>query len=106
MNANDAQFLPFLGTANASSSSPVYQRLYSWTTKDCETLWVDIMRAGKFGHTHFIGSMLYAPEAGGTLTGVNRYLLIDGQQRMTTLTLLLSAFIEYLKEDEDARRVP
>ena len=100
MNANDAQFLPFLGTANAQFVIPVYQRLYSWTTKDCETLWVDIMRAGKFGHTHFIGSMLYAPEAGGTLTGVNRYLLIDGQQRMTTLTLLLSAFIEYLKEDE------
>lgn len=52
MNANDAQFLPFLGTANAQFVIPVYQRLYSWTTKDCETLWIDIMRAGKFGHTH------------------------------------------------------
>lgn len=100
MNANDAQFLPFLGTANAQFVIPVYQRLYSWTIRDCETLWNDIMRAGKYKRTHFIGSMLYAPEAGGTLTGANRYLLIDGQQRMTTLTLLLSAFIEYLREDE------
>ena len=100
MNANDAHFLPFLGTANAQFVIPVYQRLYSWERKDCEVLWNDIVRAGKFQHTHFVGSMLYAPEAGGTLTGINRYLLIDGQQRMTTLTLILAALIQYLSANE------
>lgn len=100
MNANDAHFLPFLGTANAQFVIPVYQRLYSWERKDCEVLWNDIIRAGKFQHTHFVGSMLYAPEAGGTLTGINRYLLIDGQQRMTTLTLILAALVQYLSENE------
>lgn len=53
MNANDAQFLPFLGTANAQFVIPVYQRLYSWTTRRrCSASWVTL-RSFKPPYRHF-----------------------------------------------------
>lgn len=50
--------------------------------------------------THFIGSFLYIPEEDSTATSIHRKLLIDGQQRMTTLSLLLAALLDYLDEDD------
>lgn len=79
---------------------PVYQRLYSWQRKQCEDLWEDVARAGLEGKPHFVGSILYVPETDATLTSIKKMLLIDGQQRMATLSLALAAFIEYLEEDE------
>jgi uncharacterized protein with ParB-like and HNH nuclease domain/predicted transport protein len=71
---------------------PVFQRDYSWGTKHCHQLWKDIVRVGSdpSAKAHFVGSVVYiaAEETSATIT---RWLLIDGQQRLTTLALLLAA---------------
>src|SRR5215813_1268669 len=71
---------------------PVFQRDYSWGTKHCLQLWKDIIRVGsdKNAKAHFIGSVVYVA-AEETSANITRWLLIDGQQRLTTLTLLLAA---------------
>ncbi len=99
MQANMASFLQLLGASTVQYVIPVYQRKYAWEESDCRTLWDDIIRAGKQNRTHFIGSVLHIPEGASTITGMKRHLLIDGQQRMTTMTLLLEAFVEYLEDD-------
>lgn len=101
MKANMAPFLSLLGASNVLYMIPVYQRKYAWDEEDCRVLWDDIIRAGKQGKPHFIGSVLHIPEGESTITGTKRHLLIDGQQRMTTMSLLLEAFIEYLEEDPE-----
>lgn len=98
MKANMAPFLSLLGASTVQYVIPVYQRTYAWEEDDCRTLWDDIVRAGRQNKPYFIGSVLHVPEGASTITGMKKHLLIDGQQRMTTLTLLLESFIEYLEE--------
>lgn len=74
---------------------PVYQRFYSWDIDQCKRLWNDIVemqRNGKAGH--FVGSIVNIAEQ-VMPTGVQKYMIIDGQQRMTTLTLLLLVLRDY-----------
>ena len=87
MYAVTADFLKLLGADSTQFVIPVYQRVYSWDKKECRDLWKDVMRAGRDGQAHFIGSFLYTPESASTATSLKRNLLIDGQQRMTTLSL-------------------
>jgi uncharacterized protein with ParB-like and HNH nuclease domain/predicted transport protein len=74
---------------------PIYQRTYSWTTEQCSQLWIDVLNAAR--HTsvrsHFIGSVVYihAGQYDNPLSGMPQVLVIDGQQRLTTLSLLLIA---------------
>ena len=71
---------------------PVFQRDYSWGTKHCLQLWKDIVRVGadENAKAHFVGSVVYIA-AEETSAKITRWLLIDGQQRLTTLALLLTA---------------
>ena len=71
---------------------PVFQRDYSWGTKHCQQLWKDIVRVGgdENAKAHFVGSVVYIA-AEETSAKITRWLLIDGQQRLTTLALLLTA---------------
>lgn len=71
---------------------PIFQRDYSWGTKHCQQLWKDVIRVGSDPKVkgHFLGSVVYVAAEDNTAT-ITRWLLIDGQQRMTTLTLLLIA---------------
>ena len=82
---------------------PVFQRDYSWGTKHCLQLWKDIVRAGSNEHVkaHFIGSIVYvaAEETSATIT---RWLVIDGQQRLTTVALLLAALRDHLPDGQPA----
>ncbi|RHL47120.1 DUF262 domain-containing protein [Eubacterium ventriosum] len=74
---------------------PVYQRYYSWDIEQCKRLWndiVDMQKKNKQGH--FVGSIVNIAEQ-AMPTGVQKYMIIDGQQRMTTLTLLLIALRDY-----------
>ncbi|MGN8533661.1 GmrSD restriction endonuclease domain-containing protein [Helicobacter pylori] len=70
---------------------PIYQRLYSWKKEQCEQLWDDIIKIGGNDkmNGHFIGSILYVLD--GNTHSNNTLLIIDGQQRLTTITLLLIA---------------
>lgn len=89
---------------------PVYQRYYSWDIEQCRRLWndiVDMQKKNKQGH--FVGSIVNIAEK-AMPTGVQKYMIIDGQQRMTTLTLLLIALRDYTldhKEDTNinSRRI-
>jgi len=78
---------------------PTFQRDYSWGTKHCEQLFRDILRAGSDANVkaHFIGSVVYIAADAGSASS-SRWLLIDGQQRMTSLTLLFVALRERLRE--------
>lgn len=74
---------------------PVYQRTYSWEKEQCERLWKDIVamqHTNRIGH--FVGSIVNIAEQ-AMPTGVQKYMIIDGQQRMTTLTILLIALRDY-----------
>jgi uncharacterized protein with ParB-like and HNH nuclease domain/predicted transport protein len=74
---------------------PVYQRFYSWNIEQCKRLWNDIVEMQKKGKSgHFVGSIVNIAEQ-AMPTGVQKYMIIDGQQRMTTLTLLLLALRDY-----------
>lgn len=72
---------------------PIYQRTYSWTGKECLQLWEDILRAGRDDkiNVHFVGSIVYIEEGLSQITNRSPVLVIDGQQRLTTMTLLLAA---------------
>lgn len=73
---------------------PIYQRNYRWTEENCKKLLEDIVRAGTPGNpNHYIGSVIVKGES--EAGGVSIYNVIDGQQRTTTITLLLLALRDY-----------
>lgn len=78
---------------------PIYQRTYSWTAKQCNQLWKDIIQItlNKEGMVHFIGSVVYI-DLGTPIGKPQQFLLIDGQQRLTTLSLLLCALTAILRK--------
>ncbi|GAA7451498.1 hypothetical protein ID1017_13330 [Helicobacter pylori] len=85
---------------------PIYQRLYSWEKEQCKQLWKDIIKIGRDDkmNGHFIGSILYVLD--GIKHSNNTLLIIDGQQRLTTVTLLFIALRDHLndKREEDKRK--
>lgn len=84
---------------------PVYQRRYSWGEAQCRQLWADIVTAGRHpDRAHFTGSIVWMQEGGIGPDGVSRCLLIDGQQRLTSVTLLLIALAEYAREHPENLR--
>jgi len=92
---------PFTNIINGTTQFviPVFQRDYSWTEEECEQLWRDILLAaqGGPGGAHFLGSIVYI-STGDSSAGFTRWLLIDGQQRVTTFTLLLTALRDHIRE--------
>ncbi len=73
---------------------PIYQRTYSWEKDECQQLWDDILKIGGDSEfkPHFFGSIVYMkPEKPLNSGDVRKFVVIDGQQRLTTLSLLLSA---------------
>ncbi|PDW28841.1 DUF262 and DUF1524 domain-containing protein [Helicobacter pylori] len=79
---------------------PIYQRLYSWKKEQCEQLWDDIIKIGGNDkmNGHFIGSILYVRVDG---THSSPLLIIDGQQRLTTITLLFIALRDHLNDEDE-----
>lgn len=96
MDAGKLQLLYFL-SQNQQLSIPIYQRKYSWSEKECRQLLEDILRVGESDEqNHFIGSIVYMNQKGHIASPINNLMIIDGQQRATTITLLISAIVEYL----------
>lgn len=81
---------------------PIYQRTYSWHQSQCEQLFEDVVRISQSEniHGHFLGSVVYFQESIHTVSDVPKLLVIDGQQRLTTITLLISALAEFIKDNE------
>jgi uncharacterized protein with ParB-like and HNH nuclease domain/predicted transport protein len=105
MKATEAKLLEILRNVS-QFIIPIYQRTYSWTRKECDQLWADILRAGSSDAigVHFIGSVVHIDDGLGNIAVQAPKLVIDGQQRLTTVTLLLSALanvLSELPEDQD-----
>ena len=100
MQIKQERFLDVLGTDNTCFTIPVFQRVYSWDARQCNELWDDIMAAGIADETedpHFMGMLLYSADADAK-NGATQLDIIDGQQRTTTMTLLICALARYLDE--------
>ena len=114
MQTTQSSFLDFLGMPDTQFTIPVYQRVYSWTKTQCEELAEDIMRAGVAGTSHFLSMTLYMENAeedaagacgagastcaGSTQAaqGIKHLDIIDGQQRIATTTIMLTALRDHL----------
>jgi uncharacterized protein with ParB-like and HNH nuclease domain/predicted transport protein len=107
MKATEAKLLRILREVS-QFVIPIYQRTYSWMQKECQQLWSDIVRAGANDGigVHFIGSVVYIEDGQGTITVNSPKLVIDGQQRLTTITLLLAALAEVLSAKPETEREP
>lgn len=82
---------------------PVYQRLYSWEQAQCSRLWLDIVAMQKENKEgHFLSSIVCIAEKTSP-TGVQKYMVIDGQQRLTTLTLILIALRDSVSADSEIK---
>ncbi|WRD66785.1 DUF262 and DUF1524 domain-containing protein [Helicobacter pylori] len=107
MEAKAMKLLDFIGKSQEKQFViPVYQRVYSWENEQCKQLWDDIIKIGGDDKMdgHFIGSIVFVHD-GIYSTSYNDLLIIDGQQRLTTITLLLTALRDHWsdkrKEIED-----
>ncbi|GAA7469434.1 DUF262 and DUF1524 domain-containing protein [Helicobacter pylori] len=100
MKAGEATLLEFFEQNQTNQFViPTYQRLYSWGKEQCKQLWDDIIKIGGNDkmNGHFIGSILYVLD--GNTHSNNPLLIIDGQQRLTTITLLLIALRNHLSDE-------
>ena len=99
MKATETNLLSFL-QGTRQFIIPIYQRTYSWTLPECQQLWNDIVRASadETISAHFIGSVVYVERGLYQISAVPQVLVIDGQQRLTTLTLLLAVLGKVIQE--------
>jgi len=99
MKATEANLLKFL-KKSPQFVIPIYQRNYSWLPDECRQLWADLLRAGRNEAVaaHFIGSIVYVERALSTVTSQEAMLVIDGQQRLTTSSLLIAALANHIEQ--------
>ena len=101
MKATETRLLDFL-KKSPQFVIPIYQRTYSWTERECRQLWADIVRTGSDDTVpaHFVGSIVYIHEGIYQVTTKSQLLVIDGQQRLTTVMLLLEALARQVGDDK------
>ncbi|GAA8750207.1 DUF262 and DUF1524 domain-containing protein [Helicobacter pylori] len=102
MEAKAMKLLDFIGKSQEKQFViPIYQRVYSWEKEQCKQLWDDIVKTGGNDQMngHFIGSIVFVQD-GIYSTGHNELLIIDGQQRLTTIMLLLTALRDHLNDED------
>jgi uncharacterized protein with ParB-like and HNH nuclease domain len=109
MKANELQITNFLQAPNVQFVIPVYQRNYDWTNTECKELLNDIISVETEDRgTHFIGSIVFIHEGTYSTTEVKELVIIDGQQRLTTINILYVALYRFSKENnntQDAERL-
>ena len=101
MKATEAKFLDLL-RKSPQFVIPIYQRTYSWSENECRQLWDDIIRTGRNDEisAHFVGSVVYIEEGLYQISSQSPLLVIDGQQRLTTVSLILEALARQLGDNE------
>lgn len=104
MKATELNLIQLLQKPNVQFVIPVYQRNYDWTKKECELLFSDTLKVGKEGgaYSHFIGSIVFIHDSAYS-SGVNELTIIDGQQRLTTITLMWIAVYHKAKKLGDTK---
>ena len=101
MKATAAKFIEFL-KKSPQFVIPIYQRTYSWTERECRQLWDDILRTGSNDAiaAHFVGSIVYIEQGLYQVSSQSELLVIDGQQRLTTVMLILEALARRVGDEE------
>src|SRR3970040_2775811 len=101
MKAVEANLLLFL-KKSPQCVIPISQRTYSWGERECRQLWDDILRTGRNDavSAHFVGSIVYVEKGLYSVSSQSPLLVIDGQQRLSTVTLLIEALARSLGESE------
>lgn len=95
MHGEAKLLLKFLDGSDNRYIIPVYQRNYDWKPKQCEQLFNDLVQIIKKDRkSHFFGSIVTSSANKG---GKSDYLVIDGQQRITTISILFTAMINLMK---------
>lgn len=107
MKATEANFLGFI-KKSPQFVIPIYQRTYSWTERECKQLWEDILRTGRNDKisAHFVGSIVYIEKGLYQVTHQSPLVVIDGQQRLTTMALLIAALAMALEKLPEESREP
>ena len=82
---------------------PVYQRNYEWSKEQCVKLFEDIVKAYINQKTHFCGSVVYSLLK--SENSIDYYIIIDGQQRLTTIYILLKALADCAKTDSEREKI-
>ena len=110
MHADTATIVGLVTPVNLRFVVPVYQRPYTWDIKQCAQLWDDVLSVGRAAQEarmrsaygsrevptyHFTGSIVWIQDGAVSPAGVESRLLIDGQQRITTLMLVFVALVRY-----------
>ncbi|MFJ5520747.1 DUF262 domain-containing protein [Streptomyces griseoluteus] len=112
MQAKETLFADLVQGRAQQFQVPLYQRTYSWTEKQLGQLWGDILeqaellQSGEKASTHFLGSVVLAPSPQNEAT-FPRWLVVDGQQRLTTLSIVLAAIRDHIAdaEPDEAERI-
>ncbi|MFF4867351.1 DUF262 domain-containing protein [Streptomyces sp. NPDC001231] len=112
MQAKETLFADLVQGRAQQFQVPLYQRTYSWTEKQLGQLWSDILEQAELlgseekASTHFLGSVVLAPSPQNEAT-FPRWLVVDGQQRLTTLSLALAAVRDHIAdaEPDEAERI-
>lgn len=89
----------FLGQNGRQYKIPVYQRNYEWSWEQCDKLFEDVVTAGQRNQLHFCGSIVFKPIA--PTKGIGNNIVIDGQQRLTTIYILLKALSDMAQNDSE-----
>ncbi|MGM0496227.1 MAG: DUF262 domain-containing protein [Bacillota bacterium] len=100
MKANEVNLNRFLSQTDTQFLIPVYQRNYDWTHSQCKQLIDDILFMGtnNIMNAHFIGSIVYIHDDVYSVSGIRELIIIDGQQRLTTVTLIYLVLYRLAKE--------
>lgn len=100
MEANKIKLLEFIGSSKRTFNIPVYQRNYDWKEEHCRRLFYDIERIAKSNCTieHFLGTIVYV--IGSTQPNFMDFTVIDGQQRITSVMLLIKALHDTIVDNE------
>lgn len=103
MKATETKVNTFLASPDTCFAIPVYQRNYDWTIAQCRQLLDDIIQVGSQDNneSHFIGSIVYVCDDIYTIGSMNEFTIIDGQQRLTTLTIIYIALYNFAKKHND-----
>lgn len=99
MKAVDSKISSFIGNSDRVFIIPPFQRNYAWSINQCEELFSDIVDSYNKNNSHYIGNIVYY-EGINNSASFNEFILIDGQQRITSILLLLLAIHNKLPNDD------
>ncbi|GAA8269573.1 DUF262 domain-containing protein [Helicobacter pylori] len=108
MKATESTINDFFALTGTIFSIPVYQRNYTWGEENCEKLLQDIIHISQNKKTHYMGSITYILhliDDKKSLRQLQEFVIIDGQQRITTLMLLLKAIETKISNEEIKKEI-